>query len=334
MLRWPAWREEGGSHPSSGYYRYYGGGWGLLAEMMYRDAYGTDTFRVYADSVADYMITHRLRLGPLNTMVLSWAMGCLYLYGENTGVQDYINYADSASTEIKAWIEGAPFARLNQENWAMSGGASLWGLVNSYFKLHPDEAFAWVTENAPYLDTLVTGGSWHLAHNAWYALGHWMAFEITGDSTYYYNHAFLTDTLLAQDGDDDGGIPANFEDNDDMDQSWCTAYLGFMCLNPLLEPQTSVQDDTKPLPYEYLIVNNYPNPFNNSTNISYSGFPSGNLKAEVFDILGRRVDVIYNRVSPGSGLINWDASGFSSGVYFIRLSSPGSNGIARAVLIK
>ncbi|MBD3169265.1 MAG: hypothetical protein GF307_07260, partial [candidate division Zixibacteria bacterium] len=52
---WPAWREEGGSNPSNGYYRYYVGGWGLLAEMIYRDVYGSDTFRVYADSVADYM---------------------------------------------------------------------------------------------------------------------------------------------------------------------------------------------------------------------------------------------------------------------------------------
>jgi len=334
LYNWPAWREEGGGNPSSGYYRFYVGGWGLLAEKIYRDVYGSDFFRVYADSVADYMVSHSLTFGMLNVMVYSWAMGCLYIYGEDIGNQDYMDHADSVSTLLKEWVEVNPQFRLSAEQWAMSGGATFWGLMNSYFAAHPEEAFDWATQNAPYLDTLDTLGEWHLAHNAWYALGHWTAFDVTGDSTFYYNHAFLTDTLIVQDGDNDGGIPAAFADADTMDQSWCTAYLGFMCLNPLLPPATAVGDGNAAIPTDFIRVVNYPNPFNDRTKIMFSGFPSGEMKAEVFDLLGRRIQIINPGRSRGSGVIDWYAGEAASGIYFIKLSSSGKGGVARAILIK
>ncbi|MBD3169069.1 MAG: T9SS type A sorting domain-containing protein, partial [candidate division Zixibacteria bacterium] len=326
--------EEGGSNPSNGYYRYYVGGWGLLAEMIYRDVYGSDTFRVYADSVADYMVNHYLTLGTTNIMCYAWALGCLYQYGLDVGNQDYITYADTMSAAIKDWIEVAPSVRLNREVWAMSGGALVWGLANSYFQAHPENYYQWMLDNGQYLDVIDTLGDWHIAHNAWYAIGHWTVFKATGDSTYYYNHAFLTDTLLVQDTDEDGGIPAEFTDTADMDQSWCTAYLGFMCLNPLISEMTGIGDDNRVVPDNYVLVRNYPNPFNSSTKIEYRGFPEGKLHADVYDIMGRRVDRIYDSYSSGSGFIDWDAGGIASGIYFVRLHGLGVSGITRAVLVK
>ncbi len=335
IYNWPAWREEGGSHPSNGYYRYYVGGWGLLAEMIFRETYGSDIHRVYADSVAEYMISNTLSLSTLNAMVYAWAMGCLYQYGLDVGVQEYVDYADSASTAIKEWVDVAPTVRLRLEQWAMAGGAIAWGLQNSYFKLYPDEAFGWYTENMPYMDTIDSIGSWHLAHNAWYALGHWTAFEVTDDSLYYYNHAYLTDTILVRDGDNDGGIPSEFKETDDEDESWCTAYLGFMCLNLLLSPPTSVDDGEENTPNDYVLLKNYPDPFNNRTVIEYSGFPRGEMILNIYDLLGRRVDTIYPGYSKdGHGRIQWRPDGVSSGVYFLRLTSMEESRVIKATLVK
>lgn len=242
IWNFPSWREEGGSHPSYGYYRYYVGGWGLLAEMKYRQVFGDSSHRAYADSAAEYYLQNNLNheYNILNLMVKAWAMGCLYLYGEEVGNPSYTFHALWEATRMKAWVEADPSHRLALEDWAMSGGAVVWGLANSYFRANPDEAPAWMATYAPYMKTFDPSGSWVLAHNAWYALGHWSAYRATADLVYRDNHHFLTDTLLAQDGDLDGGIPAHFDDGDDMDQSWCTAYLGFMSLNPLVEAWVSV----------------------------------------------------------------------------------------------
>jgi hypothetical protein len=242
IWNFPSWREEGGSHPSYGYYRYYVGGWGLLAEMKYRQVFGDSSHRAYADSVAEYYLQNNLNheYNILNLMVKAWAMGCLYLYGEEVGNPSYTFRAVWEATRMKAWVEADPSHRLALEDWAMSGGAVVWGLANSYFRANPDQAPAWMATYAPYMKTFDPSGSWVLAHNAWYALGHWTAYRATADLAYRDNHHFLTDTLLAQDGDLDGGIPAHFDDNNDMDQSWCTAYLGFMSLNPLVEAWVSV----------------------------------------------------------------------------------------------
>lgn len=334
MTNWPAWREEGGNSPLFGYYRYYVGGWGLLAEMIYRDTYSSDTFRVHADSIADYMVENYLVINNQNAMVYAWAMGCLYLYGIDVNNQDYITYADTTSAMIKAWVDEDPGTRLNFERWAMSGGAFAWGLDQSYFTVHPEERFDWFTANAIYLTVLDSIGDWHLAHSAWYAIGQWTAFDATGDSMYFYNHAFLTDTLLAEDGDNDGGIPAEFGDTDDMDQSWCTAYLGFMCLNPLLTPPTPVDEPQENMPTDYIVISNYPNPFNSQTTIRYSGFDKGMLTAEVYNLLGRQVNTIYDGPTEGSGAISWNPVDLASGVYFLRLSSGGLNGTIRMAFIK
>jgi len=242
IWNFPSWREEGGSHPSYGYYRYYVGGWGLLAEMKYRQVFGDSSHWAYADSAANYYLQNYFNheYNTLNLMVKAWAMGCLYLYGEEVGNPNYTFYALWEATRMKAWVEANPTYRLGREDWAMSGGAVVWGLANSYFRQIPDEAAEWMGTYAPYMKIFDEYGQWVLAHNAWYALGHWTAYRATADLVYRDNQHFLTDTLLAQDGDLDGGIPAHFDDNDDMDQSWCTAYLGFMCLNPLVEAPVAV----------------------------------------------------------------------------------------------
>jgi lysophospholipase L1-like esterase len=62
---------------------------------------------------------------------------------------------------------------------------------------------------------------------------------------------------------------------------------------------------------------NYPNPFNPATTIAYSMPSAGFVTIKVYDLLGREVDLLYNGMSSvGKHNIVWNATRFSSGIYF------------------
>ena len=85
----------------------------------------------------------------------------------------------------------------------------------------------------------------------------------------------------------------------------------------------------EPVPDGFVLEQNYPNPFNPATMIKYTiggirGQSSGvsNVMLTVYDVLGREVAVLVNeRKPPGSYEVRFDAAGFSTGVYFYRLTS-------------
>ena len=76
------------------------------------------------------------------------------------------------------------------------------------------------------------------------------------------------------------------------------------------------------LPREYFLGQNYPNPFNPSTSISYGVPRPGNVRLEVFDILGRLLETIVDgEKEPGTYSATWDAGALSSGLYYYRLTA-------------
>jgi len=70
--------------------------------------------------------------------------------------------------------------------------------------------------------------------------------------------------------------------------------------------------------------NNYPNPFNPATTMSYSLPQSAEITLEVFNMMGQRIALIDQGVKP-AGMHNaqWNAVGKASGVYFYRLTVNG-----------
>lgn len=82
-------------------------------------------------------------------------------------------------------------------------------------------------------------------------------------------------------------------------------------------------------PKEFKLSQNYPNPFNPTTTIEYT-IPVGgenllsqqSVKVIVYDILGKQVaELVNQKQSPENYRITFDASGFSSGIYFYQLST-------------
>ena len=86
---------------------------------------------------------------------------------------------------------------------------------------------------------------------------------------------------------------------------------------------------------EYKLYQNYPNPVNPSTTISYYLEKSGTVTLKVFNILGKVVSVLVNSYqTKGAKEIKFDASNLPSGVYFYTLTAGDFKDTKVMVLIK
>ena len=85
---------------------------------------------------------------------------------------------------------------------------------------------------------------------------------------------------------------------------------------------TGIEPVRNQIPENISLYQNYPNPFNPVTKIKYDLPITNYVKLAVYDILGREVAVLFNeKQTAGKHEIKWDASNFSSGVYFYKLTS-------------
>lgn len=85
---------------------------------------------------------------------------------------------------------------------------------------------------------------------------------------------------------------------------------------------TDVLDNEKELPSQFSLSQNFPNPFNPSTKISYTLKYSGKIRLSVYDLLGREVAVlVYQEQGAGTYEIPFNATGLSSGIYFYKLQT-------------
>jgi hypothetical protein len=86
---------------------------------------------------------------------------------------------------------------------------------------------------------------------------------------------------------------------------------------------TKVRSDNNLIvPNEVTLYQNFPNPFNPSTTISYKLSATCNVSLKIFDLLGREVaELVSEKLQAGDHSVIWDASGMSSGIYFYRLQA-------------
>jgi len=73
---------------------------------------------------------------------------------------------------------------------------------------------------------------------------------------------------------------------------------------------------------DYTLSQNYPNPFNPSTTIRYSIPNESEVSITVYNVLGAKVAALYSGAkTAGNFEVNWNASSFTSGVYFLRMNA-------------
>ncbi|MCW8848977.1 MAG: T9SS type A sorting domain-containing protein [Melioribacteraceae bacterium] len=104
-----------------------------------------------------------------------------------------------------------------------------------------------------------------------------------------------------------------------------------------LKPEqiTLVESRTITLPNNSALLQNYPNPFNPITNISYSIANTTKVTLKVYDILGRVVETLINRVQlSGKYTVNFNAQNISGGIYFYKLEAGSFASIKKLVVLK
>ena len=93
-------------------------------------------------------------------------------------------------------------------------------------------------------------------------------------------------------------------------------------------------------PNDFLIHQNFPNPFNPTTTIQYELLNDSKLNITIFDMLGNIVNELYDGFqTSGNKNIKWDArnsSGdiVSAGIYFYKIQVGNSTQVKRMMLLK
>lgn len=88
--------------------------------------------------------------------------------------------------------------------------------------------------------------------------------------------------------------------------------------------EATTEDIDPEIPLELRIGANFPEPFDGTTNITYTVPESGPAKLSLYDLLGRRVRILtFSTHEPGNYTMQIDAEDLAAGMYFVVLEAAG-----------
>ncbi len=114
--------------------------------------------------------------------------------------------------------------------------------------------------------------------------------------------------------------------------------------NPEIQPmldaigfkRTRINDNQNPLPPNFNLSQNHPNPFNSQTMIQFSLPETAPVTLEIFNLLGEKVLTIFNQryFNSGEFSVQLDLNLLPSGIYFYRLNSGKFQTMKKMVLMR
>ncbi len=101
-----------------------------------------------------------------------------------------------------------------------------------------------------------------------------------------------------------------------------TSNSGDYVIVKLTQNPTGVDDDIFNQPNNFILYQNFPNPFNPSTTIQFLIPESGDVTLKVYNLLGEEVKTLVNEErTAGKYSVQFNASQLASGIYFYRLQA-------------
>jgi hypothetical protein len=98
---------------------------------------------------------------------------------------------------------------------------------------------------------------------------------------------------------------------------------------------SAIEDYSLTVPAQYELAQNYPNPFNPRTIINYELPITNYVELSIYNVLGKKVKTLLSRKQQaGKHAVEWDATGFSSGVYYYVLRAGEFEAIKKMILLK
>lgn len=113
----------------------------------------------------------------------------------------------------------------------------------------------------------------------------------------------------------------------------CYQYIDDICM--MIRDLEPGEVDAVDAPTSFSLAQNFPNPFNPTTTISFTMPETGMASLKVFDLAGREVATLVNGLmGRGEQNVVFDASGLNSGVYFYTFETAGVSQSRKMVLVK
>jgi len=203
---------------------------------------GDMSHHAYGQTCADQISTSAMGLVSSGAELMdvapaAWAASGLWIWGNAYGDATARTTAAAIGGAVKSWIEENAATVLPEREWAVSGGATFYGVVESYMKENPTELVPWVTQYAPMLGGWVDESApvvpndwtdWRNAHAAWNMLAQFTAAHALGAGAGDANEQIADDILtklVAQAMVGTGAIPGSQQRPPTEAESWITAYL-------------------------------------------------------------------------------------------------------------
>lgn len=129
----------------------------------------------------------------------------------------------------------------------------------------------------------------------------------------------------------DGRIMYFTSDHDSTFDIW----MSRMIIDENGNPVAKIDRAPESSPQSILLMEPFPNPFNPATEIRFSLTEPGEIRLEVFDVLGRSVEILVNEMKPiGVHSVTWNGSRYPSGMYILRCVAGGKMTAKKLVLTK
>jgi chitinase len=98
---------------------------------------------------------------------------------------------------------------------------------------------------------------------------------------------------------------------------------------------TQVASEKSAVAPNFVLFDNYPNPFNTTTTIVFQLEREMPVKLSVYSLTGNLVTVLKNGMAPaGKNSVVWEATNYPSGVYFYKLEAAGFSATKKMILAK
>jgi len=250
-----------------------------------------------------------------------------------------INYHSSPDFDPEDWIEICNFGDtlLNLRDWVFRDGNDLHSYVFPEIILQPFSYIVLVEDSSAF--------SACFPHVTNYTGEFDFGLSGNGELLRLFNaDSVLVDSLIYDDTfpwpEEADGHGATLELlNPDYDNrladNW-KASQGYGSPGEVNTVYTSINDDPhNRLPNLFRLYQNYPNPFNSLTTIHFQLVLTSRVTLKIYDLLGNEVAVLVDdEVSAGAQSVQWDASGFPSGMYLCRLKTNNCSETKKLILQK
>ncbi|NIR67878.1 MAG: T9SS type A sorting domain-containing protein [Aliifodinibius sp.] len=160
--------------------------------------------------------------------------------------------------------------------------------------------------------------------------------SVSGDDVFVPSQGYRIPFDLSFNDADGGGVregimtwsPHNDDNSWQSPKFWLHTWVGDSWI-------TGINDIPGELPLTFELKQNYPNPFNPTTTITYHLAKQSNVRLDVFNTLGQKVEtLVQEKQSAGIYNVRFDARNLATGIYFYRIQAENFVKVQKMILMK